>query len=315
MNKKRNNIEAGLVITAVLISMLPVVTPIASAGPVFNFKSILNVTWGNETQQPLIPRGELRFVTLVITHTVTKTALGNGVLSTLTGALIPIHVEIIDTPSWCTATIQQGTLSVTVQPGITSTVQTKCAIQIGNDAPAYSLGYIQIKATADRTSLIEGYENDFTLSFTPAYKSLISQSLPDTNVKEIGPMETATLPIKIDNLGNARTTVFLDIVYIPKDWVAMVTSQVILEEGVGSATAYLTVIPPKSFGYHNDEQIIKVSLQPVFADNPSERGEITYQTFLVQSRGFSAPGFETIIFLGAFAITLLIVVFIQRRKK
>jgi hypothetical protein len=315
MNKKRNERNARLMTAIVLIGVLVTVLPIAKAGPIFNFKSILNVTWGNETQEPLIPRGELRLVTLTVTHTVTKTAWGDGVLSALTGALIPIHLQITDKPSWCTATIQSGTLSVTVQPNTTTTVRTQVSIQVTNDAPAYSLGYITIRATADRTSIIEGYENDFTLSFIPAYKSLINPSLPQTNVKELGPMDTGTIPIEITNMGNARTTVMLEVTNVPKDWVAIVTSHVLLDEGIGStATAYLTVIPPKSFGYHNDEQTIEVSLQPVYADDYSKRGEITYQTFLVQSRGFSAPGFEAVIFLAAFALAILMVAIIRRRN-
>ncbi len=157
-----------------------------------------------------MPRGELRTITLVITHTVTRGALGNGVLATLTGALIKIDVSIIETPSWCTATISQGTLSVTVQPDTISTVETKLSIQVANDAPAYSLGYIKVKATAEKTGLIAGYEDDFTLSFIPAYKALISPSLPETNSKEIGPMDTAVFPIDISNLGNARTIVLIE---------------------------------------------------------------------------------------------------------
>jgi hypothetical protein len=124
------------------------------------------------------------------------------------------------------------------------------------------------------------------------------------------------LPIDISNLGNARTIVLLEVTSVPEDWVAVITSQLTLEEGTGSqGTAYLVVKPPKSFGYHNDEQTIKISMQPVDADDYSKKGEITYETFLVQSRGFSTPGFETIVFLGAFALTLLIVIYIRKRKK
>jgi hypothetical protein len=177
------------------------------------------------------------------------------------------------------------------------------------------LGYIKIKATAEKTGIIEGYEDEFTLSFIPAYNALISHSLPETNSKEIGPMDTATFPITIANLGNARTVVLLNIVSAPKDWIAMITSQLILEEEAGStATAYLIIKPPKGFGYHNDEQTIKISMQPVKADDYSKKGDITYETFLVQSRGFSTPGFETIIFLGAFAMAFLIVTYTQKRK-
>lgn len=314
--KKIKVIKAGVITLFVLNGLLIALIPIISAGPIFNFQSILNVTWGNETQQPLVPRGELRTVSLKITHTVTKTAVGKGVLSTLKGSLIPIHVEIIEKPSWCTATIQTGTLSVTVQPDIISPVETKLSIQVANDAPAYSLGYIKVRATAEKTSIIEGFENDFTLTFIPAYKALINPSFPETTVKEIGPMDTAVLPIKIANLGNARTIVLLQVMNIPEDWIAIVPSQITLEEGAGSqGTAYLIVKPPKSFGYHNDEQTIQVSMQPVNADDYSKRGEMTYETFLVQSRGFSTPGFETVAFLGAFALTFIVIMLIRKRKK
>ena len=316
MTKKFKAAKASIAIGLVLGGILVAVLPTTSAGLIFNFQSALNVTWGNETLEPIVPRGELRTLTLVITHTVTRGALGEGVLVTLTGALITIDVSIIETPSWCTATISQGTLSVTVQPNTISTVETKLSIQVANDAPAYGLGYVKVKATAEKTGVIAGYEAEFTLSFVPAYKALISPSLPDTNSKEIGPMDTAVFPIDIANLGNARTVVLLNVVSVPKDWIALITSQLILEEGAGSkATAYLVVKPPKSLGYHNDEQTIQISMQPVKADDYSKKGETTYETFLVQSRGFSTPGFETIVFLGAFAITFLIVAYTHIRKK
>ena len=316
MAKKFNAAIASIVTGLVLVGVLIAVLPTTSAGLIFNLQSALNVTWANEMQEPLIPRGELRTLTLVIAHTVTRGALDEGLLVTLTGALIKIDVSIIETPSWCTATISQGTLSVTVQPETISTVKTLLSIQVANDAPAYGLGYIKVKATAAKTGIIAGYEDDFTLSFIPAYKALISPSLPETNSKEIGPMDTAVFPIDIANLGNARTIVLLKVVSIPKDWITMITSQLILEEGAGSkATAYLIVKPPKSFGYHNDEQTIKISMQPVYADDYSKKGEITNETFLVQSRGFSTPGFEIIIFLGASAMVFLIVRNTRKRKK
>jgi hypothetical protein len=316
MTNKFKAVTACIVTGLVLVGVLFAVLPTTSAGLIYNFQSVLNVSWGNETQEPIVPRGELRTLTLVITHTVARGELGGGLLVTLTGALITIDVSIIDKPSWCTAIISQGTLSVTVQPDAVSTVETTLTIQVANDAPASALGYVKVKATAEKTGVIAGYEDDFTLNFIPAYKALISPSLPEANSKVIGPMDTAVFPIDIENLGNARTVVFLNVVKVPKDWVAIITSQVVLEEGAGStATTYLIVKPPKSFGYHNDEQTIQISMQPVKADNYSQKGEITYETFLVQSRGFSTPGFETILFLGAFAMTFLIVAYTRKRKQ
>jgi len=316
MIKKIRIGKTSIVIGIVLIGVLVVIVPTSSAGLILNFQSVLNVTWGNETQEPLVPRGEARTITLVITHTVNRGEFGEGLLVTLTGALIPIDVSIVDKSSWCTALISQGTLSVTVQPNAVSTVKTTVTIQVSNDAPANALGYVKIKATAKATGVIAGFENEFTLTFIPAYKALISPSLPETNSKVIGPMDTAVFPIVIENLGNARTVVFLDVVNVPKDWVAVVSSQVLIEEGAGStATAYLIVKPPRSFGYHNDDQTIRVSMQPMKADNYSDKGETTFETFLIQSRGFSTPGFETILGLGAFIIVFLLVSSTRKRKQ
>jgi len=123
-------------------------------------------------------------------------------------------------------------------------------------------------------------------------------------------------PIDIQNLGNARTVVLLTVVSTPLGWAAIITDQVTLEEGTGSiATAYLTIKPPKGFGYHYDEESITISMQPVKADDYSKKGEITTATFLVQSRGFSTPGFEVILFAGALAVAILTITCIRKRKK
>jgi hypothetical protein len=316
MTKKIKAVKASIITGIVLVSMLAAVLPTTSAGLIFNLQSVLNVTWGNETKQPVVPRGELRELTLAISHTVTRGAIGRGMLLLYQGNQIVINVEIVETPTWCTANIAQGTLSVTVQPDQITTVYTKLSLQVADNAPAYGLGYVKVKATARKAGLISAYEQDFTLSFIPDYKPLIKPSLPETNSKEIGPMDTAIFPILIENLGNARTVVLLNVVSVPKDWNAIITSQVTLEEGAGStATAYLVIKPPKGFGYHYDEQTIKISMQPVKADDYSKKGEITYESFLVQSRGFSTPGFDAIAFIGALAVVLLIITCIQKRKK
>ena len=315
MTKKNRVVKTSIIVGTVLLGALISSVPTSSAGIIFNFQSVLQVTWGNETSEPLVPRGELRIIPLTITHSVTRGELGEGLLVTLTGALITIDVTIIDKSSWCTASLSQGTLSVTVQPNAVSTLQTTLTVQVTNDAPANALGYVKIRATAEPTGVIAGFENDFTLNFIPAYKPLIRVFLPETNALEIGPMDTAVFPIQIENLGNARTIVLLNVTNVPKDWSSIITSEVLLEEGAGStAIAYLTVKPSKSFGYHYEEQIIRVSLKPMKADDYSEIGEITYQTFLVQSRGFSTPGFEIIVFLGAISIVCMIIISIWKRK-
>jgi hypothetical protein len=316
MTKRFKTVKASILTGIVLISVIVAVSPTTSAGPLFNLQSFVNVTWlSNETQEPIIPRGELRQLDLMITHTVTRGALGKYLLLLYTNTQITIDLEIIDQSPWCTATLSQGTVSTYVIPDGRTTSTTQLSLSVADDAPAFGLGFIKIKATAQKIGFIKGFADEFTLSFNPDYKPLIKPSLPETNTKDIGPLDTAQFPILIENLGNARTVVLLNVVSVPEGWNAVITSQVTLEEGTGStATAYLVVRPPKGFGYHYDEQTIKISMQPVKADDFNKKGEITYETFLVQSRGFSTPGFEVLGFIGALAIVML-TVFIMRKRK
>ncbi len=52
----------------------------------------------------------------------------------------------------------------------------------------------------------------------------------------------------------------------------------------------------------------------VKADDETKKGSITPASFLVESRGFSTPGFEAIPFIGALAFVMGIILFIRKRK-
>jgi hypothetical protein len=319
MTKRFKTVKASIVTGLILVSVIVAVLPTASAGLIFNLQSVVTVGWvGEQTKQPVIPRGELRVLTLNITYYVTRGFFGAGMLSVYDGRAVVITIEIVETPSWCTANIAQGTITGTVKANGKDYSTTTLTLQVADDAPAYGLGSIKVKAKVATAGLIQGYENIFTLSFIPDYKPLIKPSLPETNTKEIGPLDVATFPITIENLGNARTIVYLSInnTSLPKDWVAIVTDQVTLEEGSGSTgTAYLVIKPPKGFGYHLDEEKITVTLQPIKADDATKKGEPVYITVLVQSRGFSTPGFEAITLIGAFAILFIFMTYIRKKKK
>jgi len=315
MTKRFKTVKASILTGIILISVIIATTPTISAGPLFNLQSVLNVSWGNETNQPVVPRGELRQLTLTITHTVTRGALGQFLLSLYQNAQITVDLQITETPSWCTATLSQGTVAVMVVPNEITSRTTQLSLQVEDNAPAYGLGYVKIKATARQVGFIKGFEQEFTLNFLPDYKPLIQTTLPNTNTKQIGPLDTATFKIDIQNLGNARTKVKLRVLDIPVGWTAIVTDEIILEEGAGSmASAYLTVKPPKGFGYHYDQQTITVSMQPVKADQETKVGAISYASFLIESRGFSTPGFEMVIFIAAFAIVMTTLFMIRKRK-
>lgn len=316
MTKRFKTVKASILTGIILISVIIAVVPTTSAGILFNLQSALTVNWSqNYTQQPLLPRGKATTLTIDITHTVNKGLLGAAILKAYTGNSITIKIEIISTPSWATASLSTGTVTASINPTTPQVLQTQLTLAVAENAPAFGVGSVQLRATALKAGLIQSYEQDFALYFQPDYKPLISPSYPDSNTKQIGPMDTAMFRIDINNMGNARTKVYLKVDKVPTGWVAIVTDQVILEEGVGSmATAFLVVKPPKGFGYHYDEKTIEISMQPVWADDESKKGSITPASFLVESRGFSTPGFEAIAFIGALALVTSILVYIRKRK-
>jgi hypothetical protein len=317
MTKRFKTVKASILTGIILISVIIAVAPTTSAGILFNLQSSLTVSWNaSETEQPLVPRGGTRTLAIDITHTVNKGLLGAAVLQIYSGKQITIKIEILETPSWATASLSQGTVTATISPGTVQTLQTYLTLAVAENAPAFGVGAVRLRATALKAGLVQSFEQDFTLNFQPDYKPLISPAFPDSNTKQIGPMDTATFRIDITNMGNARTKVYLSVVTVPAGWVAIVTDQITLEEGVGSVgTAYLVVKPPKGFGYHYDEKMIVISMQPFKADEESKKGAITPASFLVESRGFSTPGFDAIAFIGALALVMGIVIFIQKRKQ
>jgi hypothetical protein len=213
MTKRFKAVKASILTGIVLLSVLFAVLPTASAGLFFNLQSALTVSWStNQTQTPVVPRGDLRTLELTITHTVTRGALGRGLLTFYTGNAVTINVEIIETPSWVTATLAQGTLQTTIRPDEVTTLKTQISLQVADDAPAFAQGYIRLQATARKAGFIEGFTQEFTLTFLPDYKPLIQPAYPETNTKQIGPLDTAVFPIQITNLGNARTVVLLTVV-------------------------------------------------------------------------------------------------------
>ncbi len=317
MNRPKT-IKASVVTAILLGSFLFSIAMVPTTSALFNVSSLVTVQWsGTNASKPIVPRGELRSLELTVSYLTQRgNFFGKGLVAAYTGRPVTVDLRIISTPTWCSASISQGTFSFTIQDSLTpQTQKTPLSLTIDEDAPAFGLGSIILEATAHKAGLIDGYTAQFTLDFIPDYKPLIDVSLPDTNTKEIGPMDTATFRINIQNLGNAATKVLLQVVDVPKDWTAVVTNEVLLAEGsTGTATGYLVIKAPKGIGYHYDEKTITISVQPVKADDTSKKGDLQYVSFLVQSRGFSTPGFEPIIFIGALGLVLLIFK-VTRKKK
>ncbi len=316
MRKNLKTVKTALVMGMLLFSVFAAIMPTTSAGTLVNLSHATNISWStaNDTQEPLVPRGEMRQLELKIEYYVTAGPVGKALFNLLyNNRQVNIRLEIVEKSSWCTASLAKSTVHATTSMDHRE-YSTYLNIQVDDDAPAYSLGYIKIKATVDAIGPIDAFVEEFDLNFQPAYLPMINNELTEGNSKKIAPLGTAVFPIEIENMGNARTKVFLNVENIPEGWIAIVTDEVTIDEGKGSkATAYLTIKPPKGFGYHYNEESIRVSLTPARAENIQDKGAKTYVTVIVESRGFSTPGFESIIFIGALLAVAMI--FKLKRKK
>jgi hypothetical protein len=319
--KNSKNIKTMAIIGIVLFSVFAATMPTTSAASLVGLSSLVNVEWGNATDQPIVPRQDLVQLDLDIDYTVTKGwFLANFVYNFYIGRQVNIKLDILEYPSWCEASISQGTLTTTVprDSSVPQSLSTKIIISVDPDAPAFAQGKISVKATVDKVGPIDGYEQTFDLPFQPDYLPLVQPELPDTNTKRIGPMDTAVFPIEVTNLGNARTKVFLEVTHAPDGWIAVVTDTIILDEGEDSKnTAYLTIRPPKSFGYHDDDASIKVKITPAYADDTTLQGNTESLTVIVESRGISVIGIELILPIIILIIVILVIIYlvIKRSKE
>jgi len=313
-------IKKFLLIGILLIISLPyfsyTVTPQDSA---YNARMNLDIQWNEiETGKPIIPREEIKTIELNITVEIeTGPSFGQGLFEgyNYNGSNNVIHLEIVETPEWCSAVLDRITV-ITPMARKTNAI-TSIYLILDENAPAYGgEGIIKIRAESEPSGLINGANETFDLAFITAYIPIIKTNLPDKNTKRITPDEKAVFPIEVENIGNARTKVFFEITGIPKGWSATITDTLILDEQKGSKkTAYLSVIPSTETGYHFDEEKIQVKITPAMAENVEDEGTAIYANFIIQNRGFSSSGLEIYIPILLIVLICFVVIILYLKRK
>ncbi|MGF3554153.1 MAG: hypothetical protein ACQXXF_02610 [Thermoplasmatota archaeon] len=320
MKKNFKSIKTVMIMGLLLSSLFVAITPRTSAGILTNLESIVTVDYDAQSLSniPIQPRGTGFTADLNLTYFVTYSGgifnfLGSMLYQIHKGRTLVINIEAAG-PPWASVTISESPI-VTVDE-TPRTYPIKLTVKIGSDAPAFGAGDIKLKLVVPKVGLIKGYTKEVGISFSAGYIPLVQPNFPEGKSTLIGPMDTADIPIEIQNMGNARTRVYLELVDVPKDWSASITNEVLIEEGEGSkATSYLTVKPPKSFGFHYDTATIYIKYTPEMAENPQYKGDSKVIDVLIESRGFSIIGIEIVLIPLIIIIVILLLIYYFVIKK
>lgn len=221
-----------------------------------------------------------------------------------------IYVFIENTPEWCAATISPNFL---ILPGTAGGVSENLSLTLKIDDSAHALdfGKIGFRIEVMNTGPVKGGVFYHNITLNPGYLPLLKINTPNENVKRIGPLESTKFEIEVENLGNGKTLLIAEVINAPKGWIISIDEETVigaatLDGDNPKKTISLTVQPPIDFGYHDEREIINLSLTPSFFNNPSIKGQSYSVSFLVQSKGVSTPGFEGIYLIFSFIIFILL---------
>ena len=259
-------------------------------GVFFGLKSNIEISWdANLTEEPIIPRGEIRVVPLHVMFSVTRGICGRLINYLLVNQPVIVRLSVIDIPDWCTATISQKTVSVIIPRDENTyyTAWTHFAISVDDNAPAFEFFPVTIQATIDSLDglfgfipIMQGTTEIVNVTFTIAYKPLLKFDLPEGDIIETPPFFPVHLPIDITNLGNGKTIVQNEVVSYPDGWTVSLPAQIVL--GVDEYEEIsLSILA--SFNL-SDEETITMRFTPHSFDNYSLVGQPTYISVLVYYR-------------------------------
>ncbi|RLF26441.1 MAG: hypothetical protein DRN01_04715 [Thermoplasmata archaeon] len=319
MKKNSRTLKASIVMGILIASLFTAFLPTASAAAILHAQGNLKMEFdANAAKQTVTPLGAPIYIPINVSYLVSG-IFAPAVVGIIGGRMpAMIELSVDQAPEWCTALVSPGIVSTEVSTSYKS-AQAIVTLSVDENAPAFTQSKVRIKMHA-RTLRGLGCEiSEVTfydeIPFTPGYSPVISFTTPNGNFKEIGPGNTANFDIHVENLGNAPTEVTFKILNQPKGWSPNIISMTTLGAKVlGEETTKeipFVVQPPYNFGYHNERQSFQVSLTPAYYRDPTLTGKEYVITFVVQSRGFSTPGFEMV-----FALTALVgLAFVTKKRQ
>jgi hypothetical protein len=220
-----------------------------------------------------------------------------------------IDMFVNNTPSWASVTISPPSMELPLLSGEPAVGNATLNVKVDEEAIPFVDGIIDLRIICQGIGAIDKRIFDKPITFYPGYLPFLKVNTEDT-VERVSPQETARFDIEVENIGNAKTNVVTKVLNEPEDWHVEITSDLVLGTSAygedSKDTITLSVKPSYTAGYHNEREIIKVALTPVYYDNDSLSGEKYILSFIVQNRGFSTPGFEILPLFLAFIIVISI---------
>lgn len=309
-----------IIMLLVLVSLFTAVLPTTPAGlvDVYNCYSVIKIDYDEEAAHvPLIPIDMIMNIPITLNYHVDGYFDGDipAFYANVRHLNNFIYLYIENKPDWCNATISPNFIQMpALANGTTENVT--LTIKIDDSAHAFDLGKIELKVRVTDMGVIKGgtFYNDIT--FSPGYFPLLKLTIPGERVELIEPLESTKFDIEIENLGNAKTLVTSKILDVPEGWTVAIDPETVIGTSTmgdnSKKTISLSLQPSIEFGYHNDREVIQVSITPSYYDDPSLTGQEYLVSFLIQSKGFSTPGFEAVLALSAL---IIVVICAKKRKK
>ena len=324
MKKTIRTIEVSVIIGILLFSIFAAFIPSVSAVLIPSQPIIKLEPVNPEDLNQLVNIKDPIKIPIKITYTVTGTFSSIAIpIFESRNMVAPISLSVQDPGAGISASIDRNVVNPKIKSGESSdtailSVTFTEAIVGRFDVP------IKIQMNADKVSgllfYIEAKQEVGTITIAPQYIPIVS-IVPRTTLKEVAPGEVAEFLIDLENLGNDITEFVFRMGDLPEGWVANTVPAIKVPSALGGgnnkATVSVSVTPPYGFGYHNNDELIKVYAKGRYYAKTTgdlletEEYEIQLQ---VRNRGFSTPGFEGVFVIIALVGIALIVKKLKKTK-
>jgi hypothetical protein len=257
-----------------------------------NLYSVVDVNWSaDDFDEPILPRGNPIYTDLDVSYSISKGGLiqlfSNLALSLQEGKKIDVNLEVVNKPEWCEASFDITQIPFEVKDE-EQTESVTMTITVDETAPAYQQEMITISASVEPVkgplgllTMINGFEQQFSLSITPAYLPLLDPEVQGPEALQISPYNETKIPIDITNYGNDLTTVLIDVVNSSDSFNVSIAEKVNLEAFGDNTTVYLSVLADHKFDVEN----IVIEFTPARAQDLDDKGQSQTLTLQIENDG------------------------------